>query len=156
MPRSSTRKPPIEVRNSPIHGTGAFATRKLKPGSFIGHYAGRVYSAEEAGEREWDQSVTFVFGLSDGSLVDGAEGGNATRHINHSCAPNCVAYEVESDSGESRIEIEALRAVQAGEELFLDYGLQAGGSTPEDFPCSCGTALCRGTLVAVADAQGSV
>lgn len=156
MPTSSPRKPPIEVRNSPIHGTGAFATRNLRPGSFIGRYAGRVYSAEEAGEREWDQAVTFVFGLSDGSLVDGAEGGNATRHINHSCAPNCVAYEVQADNGASCIEIEALRAVRAGEELFLDYGLEAGASTPEDFPCRCGTAACRGTLVALADAQGSV
>ena len=148
MPQTKSIKPPIEVRVSPIHGTGAFASRSLKPGQVIGCYAGRRYSAEEVGLREWDHAVTFVFGLSDGSVLDGAEGGNATRHINHSCAPNCVAYEIESEDGPNWIQIETLGKIAAGEELFLDYGLAVEGSLPEDFPCRCGAAACRGSLVA--------
>ncbi len=152
MPQYKSSKLPIEVRNSPIHGAGAFASRNLKGGQVIGHYAGRLYSAEDVSMRDWDHAVTFVFGLSDGSVVDGAEGGNATRHINHSCAPNCVAYEIEAEDGANFIQIEALRRIHAGEELFLDYGLDVGDGVPEDFPCRCGATDCRGSLVA-ADAH---
>ncbi len=148
MPQDKSIKLPIEVRNSPIHGAGAFASRNLKAGQIIGRYAGRRYSAEDVGTRDWDHALTFVFGLSDGSVLDGAEGGNATRHINHSCAPNCVAYEIEAEDGATFIQIEALRRIKAGEELFLDYGLDAGEGAPEDFPCRCGATECRGTLVA--------
>jgi SET domain-containing protein len=148
MPSDKSIKPPIEVRNSPIHGAGAFASRKLKAGEVIGCYAGRLYSAEDVGTRHWDHAVTFVFALSDGSVIDGSQGGNATRHINHSCAPNCVAHEIEAEDGANSIQIEALRQIGAGEELFLDYALDAGDGVPEDFPCLCGETDCRGTLVA--------
>ncbi len=148
MPQNKSTKLPIEVRNSPIHGAGAFASSNLKLGRVIGNYAGRLYSAEDVGTRDWDHAVTFVFGLSDGSVLDGAQGGNATRHINHSCAPNCVAYEIEAEDGANFIQIETLRKIAAGEELFLDYGLDAGEGLPEDFPCRCGATECRGSLVA--------
>lgn len=148
MPKDSSPKLPIEVRNSPIHGAGAFASRNLKVGQVIGRYAGRRYSAEDVGTRDWDHALTFAFCLSDGSILDGAQGGNATRHINHSCVPNCVAYEIEPDDRANFIQIEALRRIKAGEELFLDYGLDAGEGVPEDFPCLCGATVCRGSLVA--------
>lgn len=139
---------PIEVRNSAVHGTGAFASRSLKTGHVLGRYGGRLYGPDEVATRDWDHGLTFVFGLSDGSVLDGAEGGNATRHINHSCAPNCAAYEIQPEGGASFIQIEALRRIKAGDELFLDYGLDAGDGAPEDYPCRCGSADCRGSLVA--------
>lgn len=134
---------PIEVRASGVHGLGAFAARDLKRGDVVGVYHGRRYSGSEA-EREWDHALTYVFGLSDGSFIDGSEGGNATRHLNHSCAPNCVAYEVDGE-----IVIEAARRIRAGEELFIDYALDVGpDADPDDYPCSCGSRSCRGTMVA--------
>jgi SET domain-containing protein len=145
--RTKSSAIPIEVRTSVIHGSGAFATRTLKPEDLIGRYTGKVYPAEAVSARDWDHVVTFVFGLSDGSVIDGAQGGNATRHINHSCSPNCVAFEVESNGGEPWIVIEALRRIEAGEELFLDYSLDADVDSPEDFACGCGSATCRGTLL---------
>jgi len=48
------------------------------------------------------------------------------RCINHSCAPNCVAYEVAGDDGLATIEIEALRRIGADDELLLDYRLEVG------------------------------
>jgi hypothetical protein len=141
----------VEVRHSRVHGDGVFARRTIAAGSWIGDYAGRRYQpGEEHGTADADaheRGVTYVFGLSDGSLIDGAEGGNATRHINHCCVPNCVAWEVEDDSGQLRVEIEALRRIAAGEELFLDYGLDPGGQDPGDYACLCGTPACRGTLL---------
>ena len=144
-PTTSSR---IAVRHSGIHGLGVFATARIAAGMPIGHYEGRRYTANEAATRDWDQALTYVFGVSDGSLIDGAEGGNATRHINHSCAPNCVAYEVPGADDLLRIEIEALKAIAAGAELVLDYSLNVEQALSKDYPCHCGAPLCRGTLIA--------
>lgn len=140
----------VEVRHSGIHGHGVFATRFVVAGSVIGRYMGRHYRPDQVNEHDWDHDVTHVFGLSDGSVIDGADGGNATRYINHSCAPNCVAYEIEGGNGELHVEIEALCGIPRGTELFLDYGLDVGDNDPADYPCRCGVRHCRGTLVALA------
>jgi SET domain-containing protein len=142
----------LEVRHSDIHGRGTFARRGMPPGHFVGTYEGRRYAPTEENERPWDHALTYVFGLSDGTLIDGAEGGNATRHINHSCAPNCQASEEPDDDGELHIVIRTRRRVRAGEELFIDYRLDVGGGDPSDYPCRCGAAACRGTMAA-AEAQ---
>ena len=154
--RDSKTGAPIAVRDSPIHGRGVFARRALAPGSFIGHYTGRRHGEEEAREREWNDRVTYLFGLSDGSLIDGADGGNATRYLNHSCDPNCEAIELEGADGRLEIALHTIRAVPAGDELFLDYALTIDESTdPADFPCACGAAQCRGTLVSSSGGQPS-
>jgi len=136
----------IEVRDSLIHGLGAFARRGLPRGRPIGVYRGRLYAPHEAAARDWDNALTYVFALSDGSVIDGGEGGNATRHLNHSCAPNCVAYEVDDDAGQAQVVIEARRRIRAGEELFIDYALDVGSADPAEFPCRCGASRCRGTM----------
>ena len=136
------------VRTSPIHGRGLFALRDIPAGRHIGVYEGRRYDPDT--ERDWDHALTYVFGLSDGSVIDGSEGGNDSRHLNHSCEPNCAAYEIEHEDGTLAIVIETVRPVKRGEELFLDYALDVGPADHRDFPCSCGTAQCRGTMVSAA------
>jgi hypothetical protein len=138
----------IEVRDSPVHGRGVFALRTLPTGHVLGLYEGRRYSPRQARARRWDHALTYVFGLSDGSLIDGAQGGNATQHINHSCEPNCAAYEVEDDAGGLHISIETTREIAPGEELFLDYSLDAESNDPSTFACRCGAADCRGSMLA--------
>jgi SET domain-containing protein len=140
----------IEVRASGLHGHGAFAAAALARGAVLGHYAGRRHPADEVHERDWDHATTHVFGLSDGSVIDGAEGGNATRFLNHSCTPNCIAFEIEDGAGQAQIQIETRRRIKAGTELTLDYGLAAESGAPADYPCRCGTPRCRGTLLAAA------
>ena len=90
---------PLEVRRSAVHGDGAFATRGLARGRQVGVYAGRRYAPGELLDQLWDNALTYLFGLSDGHCIDGRDGGNATRHINHSCAPNCAAVEVTAEDG---------------------------------------------------------
>jgi SET domain-containing protein len=77
----------VAVRRSGVHGQGVFAVRPLRVGQEVGPYTGRRYAAE-AVRTEWDDQLACLFGLSDGSMIDGAQGGNATRHINHACEPN--------------------------------------------------------------------
>lgn len=143
-----TPLPSVDVRASGVHGLGAFANRSIPRGQVIGSYEGRRYSPGEQAEKDWDQALTYVFGLSDGTLIDGSDGGNATRHINHCCAPNCQAYEVTSEDGELSIVVEAKRRLKKDEELSIDYQLDIGENDPADYPCRCGAANCRGTLAA--------
>lgn len=141
--------PDVEVHQSGVHGLGAFATRRLKGGTNLGEYAGRRYTEEEAAQVDWNSSLTYLFSLSDGTLIDGAQGGNATRHLNHSCSPNCEAIETRADDDSLHLHIHTLKAVKAGAELFIDYSLVIDASEkPADFPCYCGSVACRGTLAA--------
>jgi len=141
----------IDIRPSGVHGNGAFAARDLLDGERIGTYEGRRYTARQAGRRSWDSRLTFVFGLTDGTVIDAASGGNATRYLNHSCAPNCVAYEEVCENGQLLVAFYALRDIRAGEELFLDYSLDVDKTEDRStFGCACGTAVCRGTMLASA------
>ena len=138
----------IQTRRSLVHGTGAFAARALPAGERVGVYEGRRYSAREAAKRDWSDTLTYVFGLSNGSLIDGSEGGNATRHLNHSCTPNCVAYEESGPGRRKNIVIYTLHKIAAGAELFIDYSLNVDADADAGaFRCACGTVSCRGTMV---------
>ncbi|MET0211147.1 MAG: SET domain-containing protein-lysine N-methyltransferase [Burkholderiaceae bacterium] len=138
----------VEVRESGIHGRGVFALRRIPRGALLGTYEGRRYSEQEAARATFDSALTYLFALSDGSTIDGGQGGNATRHLNHACAPNCEAREVATD-GVLQLRIHALTRIEAGEELFLDYALVIDDSEDSAlYPCNCGHADCRGSMAA--------
>lgn len=143
----------IEVRSSPIHGQGAYARRRLPQETCIGVYEGRRYSPEAFLTGDWSlrpASMTYLFGLSDGTTIDGAEGGNATRFLNHACEPNCFAQEVVDEHGTLTLQLLTLRTVLLGEELLLDYALTIDErETPADYPCRCALPGCRGTMAMV-------
>jgi hypothetical protein len=94
-----------------------------------------------------DPHHTFYFHIDEGRVIDAKHGGNASRWINHACAPNCEA----DDDGE-RVFIKALRNLKPGEELFYDYGLVIDERyTPalkRQYACRCGARDCRGTMLA--------
>lgn len=144
----------IEVRPSAVHGHGVFAVAPLPAGSLVGRYEGRRYSEAQAMSRDWNDQLTYLFGLSDGSIIDGAEGGNATRHVNHACAPNCQAVEYRGRGGRLEVRIETLRSICAGEELTLDYALQVDPDSEDEHACACGSSNCRGTMLEAG--QGAV
>eukprot|EP01036_Dinobryon_divergens_P050333 gene50333-biopygen41132 len=100
MPSSLVNSlPGIEVRTSEVHGLGVFAVRDMAAGTLIGHYEGERLSEAEVNRISWDNRLTYLFGLSDGTVLDGARGGNATRHLNHACDPNCEAIEEYDETG---------------------------------------------------------
>jgi len=143
------RTPYLQVADSGVHDQGAFVTQDLPTATLLGTYQGRRYSAEQLNRRHWDDSLTYLFSLSNGDTIDGSRGGNATRHINHSCAPNCEAVEEFDAKGRLVLRIYSLRPLLAGEELFLDYGLIVDESfKASDYPCFCGASSCRGSMVA--------
>ncbi|MBP0594835.1 SET domain-containing protein-lysine N-methyltransferase [Paraburkholderia sp. LEh10] len=143
----------LTVRRSPIHGKGVFALCALTAGERIIEYKGEVTSWRRAArriQRSGEYGHTFVFGLSDGRVIDGSVGGNSARWINHACNANCEAVEIDG-----RVFIEATVDIQRGEELFISYGLSVEDPQDEEtrrqYTCRCGSATCRGTMLAEAD-----
>ena len=141
---------PFVVRESPIQGLGAFATRRIPAGTRLVEYAGERLTPSEADARYPDvpgeRHHTFLFAIDDEWVVDAAVDGNDARWINHSCDPNCDAV---VDDG--RIWIETVRDVEPGEELGYDYRLMLEERhTPAKkklYGCNCGSPSCRGTML---------
>ncbi|MFM0014891.1 SET domain-containing protein-lysine N-methyltransferase [Paraburkholderia sediminicola] len=143
----------VIVRQSPVHGKGVFALRALAAGERVLEYKGVVTGWREAVRRHRREGVvghTFLFGLSDGRVIDGGRGGNSARWLNHACAPNCETIE---DAG--RIFIHTLRPIAAGEELFIEYLLEVDDPLDEEirrqYACRCTVVGCRQSMLA--DAQ---
>lgn len=146
----------ILVRRSPIHGNGMFAARDLPAEYRLIQYRGRLLTHAQA-DRRYGGSVesghTFLFTLNERYVVDGNDGGNAARWMNHSCEPNCqaVLHEHASDRRRDRIFIETLREIRAGEELVYDYGIVLDvphtARLKRIWACRCGSERCSGTLL---------
>lgn len=140
----------VVVRHSPVHGNGVFALQPLKAGERILEYKGETVDWDAAiakHRREGINGHTFFFGLEDGRVIDGSQGGNSARWINHACAPNCEAIEERG-----RVFIYALGRIHAGEELFIDYQLQTDEPVTKavrvEYACRCGAAACRKSMLA--------
>ncbi len=141
----------IQTRNSAVHGKGVFAVQDIAEGETLIEYVGEIISWPEAQARHphdpSNPNHTFYFHVDENHVIDALFGGNSSRWINHACDPNC-----EADEQNGRIFIKALRNIKAGEELNYDYGLMIDERyTPKlkaEYPCWCGSAQCRGTLLA--------
>lgn len=151
MTRNSFRvRERLALRRSGIHGKGVFAREFIPAGTRLIEYTGERIDQEEGDRRyPWEDDVpyhTLLFNIEDDLVVDGGVGGNISRFINHSCDPNC-ASEIE----DRRIYIDAIRDIAPGEELTFDYQLITQGrhtaAARRRFPCHCGTASCRGTML---------
>lgn len=140
----------IQVRRSGVHGRGVFALQEIPKGAMIIQYVGEIITWKQAEKRHphnpKEPNHTFYFHISDTHVIDAARGGNSSRWINHSCAPNCEADEVED-----KIFIKAIRKIRIGEELTYDYGLTIDEPYTKQlkaqYPCWCGAKNCKGTLL---------
>ncbi len=147
---SGSQAPPILVRDSKVHGSGVFATRRIEKGERIIEYLGERVSHDEADRRyetkEENDSHTFLFIVDSKTVIDAGTDGNDARFFNHSCDPNC-----ESVVEKRRVFIEALRTIEPGEEMSYDYQIYRDHDDPENidevFACRCGFANCRGTML---------
>lgn len=143
----------IEVRTSVVHGRGVYASRRLPKGTSIGLYEGRRYTSEQLLKVNWQKrhsGMTYLFSLSDGTTIDGAQGGNATRFLNHCCEPNCEAVEEIEADGCIRLRVVTTKTIAADAELFIDYALIIDESeTPAAYRCRCGALTCRGSMAAL-------
>ncbi len=147
MPKPAAKQTPFVVRNSAIHGRGAFATRAVRTGGRIDEYLGkRLTDAEAERQATRGDGHTMLFEVAPDVVVDGSQQGSAARFINHSCAPNC-----ESVVRGQRVFLVALRPIAPGDELGYDYNLIIDGPYrwvwTARYRCRCGAPRCRGTML---------
>jgi uncharacterized protein len=148
LPRRRT--PLFEVRHSPIHGFGVFATRRIRKGTMVIEYLGDRVTHAQADARYEDKDPndnhTFLFTVDAKTVIDAGVNGNEARYINHGCDPNC-----ESTTVNKRIFIAAIRTIQAGEELSYDYQIGRDSddapNVDEIYACRCGALNCRGSML---------
>ena len=136
----------ICVGPSRIDRQGLFATQEIKKGTRIIQYMGLKISKAE-GARRAAAGNAYIFELNERYDIDGKSLSNIARYINHSCDPNCDAV-----VDDMRIWIETIRDIEPGEELAYDYAYvleeRHSPAAKRRYPCTCGAAKCRGTILA--------
>ena len=127
----------MQVRPSPINGRGVFATVPLPARKKLGELTGQPVPLPQAWQGVERQAKIFMVEISPRLALDCSRG-NALKHLNHSCAPNCYLR-----ISRGLIEVYALQPIPAGTELTVDYGVtpHLGGMA-----CACGAPACRGRL----------
>lgn len=151
MPQTPKPKPNewYVVRNSPIHGRGLYAKKKIPKETWIVEYVGEKVDKDESDRRanalldeakDTGGAKVYMFILNDEWDIDGNVPWNTARLMNHSCAPNVEAQTWD----EKEIWFVALRDIQKGEELTFNYGFDL--ECWQDHPCGCGSANCVGYI----------
>jgi predicted ATPase len=130
--------PDVAVEASPIAGRGLFARAPIPAGTAVSRLGGRLVTEAELQE---------LFAAPDHPYVDTIMV-TGTLHLvlpprrpngygNHGCDPNLWWSDAYT--------LAARRDIAAGEELTNDYATSTG-SADFTMACSCGSALCRGTV----------
>lgn len=132
--------PLLEERAAPGCGRGAFATSGIERGALLVVYGGRILGQEEL-ESLSPEMQGYPYQVEEGLFLgprDELDIGIGER-LNHSCEPNA------GFSGP--IHVIALRAIQAGEQVTIDYATCVAGDIDAfRMECACGAESCRGTI----------
>lgn len=133
---NSFLSPKLEMRQrSDTGGQGIFALQPLTPGDLIAVWGGDVVDLEtlqslpEAHKRMTAQVEEGLF------LVSSQAGPG--DYVNHSCEPNAGM--------DGQISIVAMRSIEPGEEVCIDYAM-VDGTPYDEFQCACGAKNCRGLI----------
>ena len=120
----------VVVLDSPIHGRGVFAVRRIEPGEVIIDGCRDVLTAEAVAALSPEDRIFL-------SVLDGRNMlmHEPARFVTHSFTPNA--------RGSDRCDI-AMRVIVAGEEITVDYvAEQVPGLRLQ---CNCHAPNCRGLI----------
>jgi SET domain-containing protein len=135
---SRNLSPLLSIKRSKINGRGCFANVFFPKGRKIAEYTGELISRRETARRTKHRRVLRICAVNAYWSIDGSRGGNGTHYINHSCDPNSyvrILY--------GHIIFFALRDIQPGEEITLDY---VTSYHSDQKACDCKSPSCRGTI----------
>jgi SET domain-containing protein len=123
----------VEVRTSPIHGVGVFATRSYGIGERILPIDDSRVVTEDApldpAKGEYDHHQDYL-GTHDVLMQE------PERYINHCCEPNVYVKAFDGVRW-----VVAYRKIEAGDEIAYDYCINSYGD--EEWACECGHLRCR-------------
>lgn len=123
----------VEIRDAGTKGKGVFARRDFAPGEFIFRRRhGKMVDTADIATLSGDDRMHMCELDFDRFAVLAPPG----CYLNHSCDPSAMR---------SGVKVFAWRPIRAGDEVTIDYRLNAfyGNS----WPCECGAAVCTGTVV---------
>ena len=128
----------VDVRKSAIDGHGAVAAEPIPARRKTGEIRGESLSVREARRRARSQRRIMIVEVSERMAIDASQSSDPLRFTNHSCQPNAVLR-----IQQGRVELYAMRHIDAGEELTIDYG-----ETHHEgrLRCRCGAPGCVGRI----------
>jgi uncharacterized protein len=136
--RPAYQKYAVLVGPSRIDGQGAFAAEAVPRLRKIGEIRGESISVAEARVRATRSERIMIVELSAKRAIDFSKSTDPMRYTNHSCAANarlCIRN--------GRVEFYALRNIEAGEEITVNYGPTHHEGK---LRCRCGAPGCVGAL----------
>ena len=133
----------IKKSNIDNEGRGLYAVRKIRAGTKIINYKGKIVTNKQVDESaKYDNGKPiYLFTLNKRYTLDGDFSWNIAGLINHSCSPNA-----EYDGKGLKIWITATRDIRKGEEITCDYGFSFDKDYRQ-FPCKCRSKNCCGYIV---------
>jgi SET domain-containing protein len=128
----------VEVKPSRIDGQGAFAAEAVPARRKIGEIRGEAVSVREARRRARGRQRIMIVEVSETRAIDATNSADPLRYTNHSCRPNAVLR-----IRQGRVEFYAMRAIEPGEEITVNYG-----ETHHEgrLACRCGAPGCVGAI----------
>ena len=120
----------IELHMTPEKGEGIFASRAFAPGETVltGVLDGKTIENHSHASQLSESEFGFHTGM--------------TSKFNHSCDPNCGIHLNQTGAHD----FVAMHPIAADEEVTFDYAMR--NFKIEHFPgsCTCGEAICRGSI----------
>ena len=114
---------------------GVFARQPIKEGELLSLWGGKILSADEI-DYNMENFTQQVLQIEDGFYLM-TPSMEPSDCFNHSCDPNAGLT--------GQIGLIAMRDIEAGEEICLDYAM-CDGSSYDEFDCQCGSPNCRGRV----------
>ncbi len=144
--RHQRRKKPYIMKGNSIAGYGIYASRDIHEGEIIFKGEGRAQRiiTKRYVENHWngDEKMHFrryAYPVSEELFILWDDDPAEWAPQNHSCEPNTEF---------NGLNVLALRDIQSGEELTLDYA-KFLDENMEPFQCRCGSKQCRGLITGI-------
>jgi SET domain-containing protein len=128
----------VLVAPSPIDGHGVFAAEYIPARLKIGEIRGEAVSVAEGRRRAARLRRIMIVEVSSRTAIDASSSTDPMRFTNHCCRPNARLAIIAG-----RIEFYALRPIEPGEEVTVNYGQTHHEGR---LRCRCGAPDCIGNL----------
>ena len=134
--RQSWLSPLAVSREAGAKGRGIFAVDDIPAGTTVAGFGGNVVDRAEL-DALAEEIRIHALQIDDDLFIASDLPFDDADFVNHSCDPNCGII--------GSVLVVTMRDVAVGEELCFDYAM-TDTDDYDEFTCSCGTALCRGTI----------
>ena len=117
----------IKASSIPNAGQGVFTLVPRHKGDVVGQYVGRIITREELltmSKDDINKIIAFVDATNREQLIDGKGSKHFSAFINHKWRTKSNPREAANLATDSAGHFVCLRDLEAGEELFMDYGLK--------------------------------